>query len=140
VKTRIPTKAIRDLLSRSELQDQIKSLSPFLFPSFNLLVETKPGTFAPATVLFSLSGEVSLKPGLDFGLDLTVRADPGTWNEILSGRSTLLTEFFRGRVRFRNQRTAWNRFCLLSYFLNQKGIKCLTNNSLPLEGGGRGRG
>jgi hypothetical protein len=120
VKTRIPTKAIRDLLSRSELQDQIKSLPPFLFPSFNLLLETKPGTFAPATVLFSLSGEVNLKPGFDFGLDLTVRADPGAWNEILSGRSTLLTEFFRGRVRFRNQRTAWNRFCLLSYFLAKK--------------------
>jgi putative sterol carrier protein len=114
------SKTTFSILSTSELKAQILSLPPLLFPSFNLLLETKTDTFAPTTVIFSRSGEVNLKPGFDFSLDLTVRANPDTWEDIISGRSTLLSEFFRGRVRFRNQRTAWNRFCLLSYFLAKK--------------------
>lgn len=98
----------------------MKCLSPLLFPSFNLLLEKHPDHFEPATINFLESGGVRLQPGFDFGLDLTVRANPETWDDIISGRTTLLSEFFRGRVRIRNQRTAWNRFCLLSYFLAKK--------------------
>jgi hypothetical protein len=117
------SKTTFSILSTSELKAQILSLPPLLFPSFNLLLETKTDTFAPTTVIFSRSGEVNLKPGFDFSLDLTVRANPETWDEVLSGRSNLLSEFFRGRVRFRNQRTAWSRFCLLSYLLSGQNRK-----------------
>ena len=113
------SKRIVDMLTGSESRSRIASLPFPLFPSFNLLLEKQPDRFDPATVNFLESGQVRLQPGFDYGLDLTIRADPETWDEVLSGRSTLLSEFFRGRVRFRNQRTAWNRFCLLSYFLSK---------------------
>ena len=111
------SKRIFDLLTEGESRSLISSLPFPLAPSFNLLLEIKPDRFDPVTVNFLESGQVRLQPGFDYGLDLTVRADPGTWDEVLSGRSTLLSKFFAGQVRFRNQRTAWNRFCLLSYFL-----------------------
>ncbi|MCX5860130.1 MAG: hypothetical protein NT056_09585 [Proteobacteria bacterium] len=114
------SKRILDLLTGSESGSWVSALPIPLSPSFNLLLENRPGHFDPVTVNFLESGEIRLQPGFDYGLDLTVRADPGTWDEILSGRSTLLSEFFAGRVRFRNQRTAWNRFCLLSYFLSRE--------------------
>ena len=117
--SRLPQKTLA-ILSAPELKTQILSFPPSLFQSFNLLLETEPDRFEPATINFSLSGEAKLNPGFDYGLDLTVRASPETWERILSGRATLLSEFFRRRVRFRNQRTAWNRFCLLSFFLAKK--------------------
>jgi len=113
-------KRIVDMLAGSESRSRIASLPFPLFPSFNLLLEKRPDCFDPATVVFLESGEVRFQPGIDYGLDLTVRANPDTWEDIISGRSTLLSELFRGRVQFRNQRTAWNRFCLLSYFLAKK--------------------
>ncbi|MDD5223715.1 MAG: hypothetical protein PHE84_06975 [bacterium] len=111
------TKRIFDLLTGSKSGILVSALPFPLYPSFNLLLEIRPDYFDPITVNFLESGQVRLQPGFDYGLDLTIRSDPGTWEGILSGRSTLLSEFFAGRVRFRNQRTAWNRFCFLSYFL-----------------------
>ncbi|MCX5866144.1 MAG: hypothetical protein NT009_01505 [Proteobacteria bacterium] len=113
-------KSLKQTFSNPDLLPDFSAFPPFLVPSFNLLLEKQPDHFDPVTVFFLESGEVRLQPGFDYGLDLTVRADPETWDEVLSGRSTLLSEFFAGRVRFRNQRTAWNRFCLLSYFLSRK--------------------
>lgn len=114
---------IFDLLTGSESRSQISSLPFPLSPSFNLLLEIRPDHFDPVTVVFLESGEVRLRPGFDYSLDLTIRADPETWEGILSGRATLLSEFFAGRARFRNQRTAWNRFCLLSYLLSGQNRK-----------------
>ena len=113
-------KSLKQTFSNPDLVPDFSAFPPFLIPSFNLLLEIRPDHFDPATVNFLESGQVRLRPGFDYSLDLTVRADPETWEEVLSGRSTLLSELFRGRVQFRNQRTAWNRFCLLSYFLAKK--------------------